>query len=86
MPYPSLRPHLAPAILAIGLTFGSALGHQASAQWSQATNHQATELARAKEAYNQQRYALALHAFETWIDRADQTESNDFVDASYHAA
>ena len=86
MPYPSLRPHLAPATLAIGLTFGSALGHQASAQWSQATNHQATELARAKEAYNQQRYALALHAFETWIDRADQTESNDFVDASYHAA
>ena len=86
MPYPSLRTHLAPATLAIGLTFGCAVGHHASAQWSQATDHHATELARAIEAYNQQRYALALHAFETWMDQADHTESQDFVDASYHAA
>ena len=86
MPYLPLRPHLAPATLAIGLTAGCAVGHEASAQWTQATDHRATELARAKEAFNQQRYALALHAFESWIDDADKVESNDFVDASYHAA
>ena len=72
--------------LAIGLTAACAVGHEASAQWTQATDHRATELARAKEAFNQQRYALALHAFESWIDDADNIESNDFVDASYHAA
>ena len=86
MPYLPLRPHLAPVTLAIGLTVGCAVGHEASAQWTQATDHRATELARAKEAFNQQRYALALHAFESWIDDADNVESNDFVDASYHAA
>ena len=50
---------------------------RASAQWSQATDHRATELARAKEAFNQQRYALALHAFESWID--EQTTSNRMI-------
>ena len=63
MPYPHLHSHLAQVALAIGLSFGSVPGHRTFAQWTQATDRDATELERAKEAFEQQRYALALHAF-----------------------
>ena len=80
MPYLSIsRFHLACLVCLTATTQGL------QAQWSDATSPSRVRHELALEAYNNQQYALALHAFEALMAEAPSHSSDAYVEANYHA-
>lgn len=72
------------------ITFSLALGlvmatNVSTAQWSDAMDPRQIEWDRAMEAFENNQFALALHAFETLADEEDPA-SEAYVTATYYAA